>query len=107
MLARTSSIDAAAPGRFTGVEVVDCCDSTATHDPPGTGLQPSAVATLTIGPAATSALVTTYSAVHVVDAPGANSVAAHTIGTPASASMRSLTTILVSVTVPVLVTANE
>ena len=84
-----------------GVEVDDDADVTAGPD----GGVPLAVAVLMMTPAFTSDWVMARVAVHVVDAPGANVVAAHE--TAARPGMGSLMVIAVNVTLPVLVTANE
>jgi hypothetical protein len=67
---------------------------------------PDTVAVFLTCPAFTSACVTVYVAVHVVDAPGANVVTGHetTGGGPARTNVISLTVSPVRVTLPVLVT---
>ena len=73
--------------------------------PHPTGGVPDAVAVFTTEPASTSACVTRYEAVHVVDAPGANDATGHvTADRPGNGSA---TPTEVSVTFPVFVTTNE
>ena len=69
--------------------------------PPG-GV-PTTVAVLTTDPASTSACVTVWVAVHVVDAPGASVVDGHDDAGRCSASVTAMPVI---VTLPVLVTRN-
>ena len=69
------------------------------------GEVPVAVAVFTIDPASTSACVTVYVAVHVVDAVGARVEAGQV--TADRLGSGSLTATALSVTLPVFVTANE
>ncbi len=71
--------------------------------PGGVGGWPVTVALLCTLPTATSAAVTVCMPVQVVFAPGARVVTGHAAGASSSASS---TTILVSVTLPLLVTTN-
>ena len=68
------------------------------------GETPDAVALLSIAPASASAWVTTYVAVHVMKAPGANVVVAQ-VGAE-TPGLESLIRRLETVTLPVLVTLN-
>ena len=73
------------------------------------GAVPVATAVLVTEPASTSACVTTYVAVHVVDSAGARVVAGQLIGdnVPVPENDASATLMLLIVTLPVLVTRNE
>jgi hypothetical protein len=84
--------------RVIGVEVV----SVAVTAAPVGGV-PDTVALLLTTPASTSAWVTVYVAVHVVDAPGANVVT----GQDSAPTLASATLTELKVTLPVLVTMKE
>jgi hypothetical protein len=70
---------------------------------------PDAVAVSVMEPASTSACVTVYVPVHVVDAPGANVVTGQVItgGVPVPENAVSVALTPVNVALPVLVTWNE
>jgi len=94
--------------RFTADSFTVTVDGVLVTDFPDVSV-PDAVAVLTIDPAAMSAAVGEYDAVHVMDAPAARIVDGQdtTTGAEAAESIGSFTATPESVVVPVLVTRKE
>ena len=84
---------------------VTVSESVAVTVAPPAGAEPVAVAVLLIAPRSTSAWVTTYVAVQVVDKSGASVASGH--DTAERPGNGSLTPALERVTLPVFVTKNE